>query len=125
MDEQEGLSSNKSPLFKGDDYSLWKIRMKRYMLSLGFDVWQSVENGYTAPATPPTDTAGKKICNDNSRAVNTILGGLKNPIFVKVMHCNSAKDSWDKLEVIYEGNSKVKEAKLQTYRAQFENLKMK
>jgi hypothetical protein len=29
------------------------------------------------------------------------------------------------LEVVYEGDDKVKEAKLQTYRTQFENLKMK
>jgi hypothetical protein len=125
MDQQEGMSSNKAPLFNGGGYALWKIRMKSYMLALGFDVWKSVVDGYTAPATPPTDTAGKKICNDNSRAVNAILGGLTNPIFVKVMHCKSAKEIWDKLEVVYEGDSKVKEAKLQTYRAQFENLKMK
>ena len=94
-------------------------------MDLGFDVWKYVENCYPAPATPPTDTIGKNICNDNSRAVNAILGGLKNPIFVKVIHCKSFKEIWDKLEVIYEGDNKVKEAKIQTYRAQFENLKMK
>lgn len=125
MDQQEGMSSNKAPLFNGGGYAFWKIRMKSYLLALGFDVWQSVVNGYTAPTTPSTDTAGKKICNNNSRAFNAILGGLTNPIFVKVMHCKSAKGIWDKLEVIYEGGSKVKEAKLQIYRAQFENLKMK
>jgi hypothetical protein len=125
MDHQEGMYSNKAPLFKGYDYALWKIRMKIYLMALGFDVWKSVENGYTTPTTPPTDIAGKKICNDNSRAVNAILGELTNPIFVKVMHCKSTKEIWDKLEVIYEGDNKVKESKLQTYRAQFENLKMK
>jgi hypothetical protein len=125
MDQQEGMSSNKAPLFKEGGYAFWKIRMKNYLLALGFDVWQSVVDGYTAPTTPPTNTAGKKICNDNLRAVNAILGGLKNPIFVKVMHCKSTKEIWDKLEVIYEGDNKVKEAKLQIYRAQFENLKMK
>jgi hypothetical protein len=41
------------------------------------------------------------------------------------MHCKSTKEIWDKLKVIYEGDSKVKQAKLQTYRTQFENLKMK
>jgi hypothetical protein len=92
--------------------------MKRYLLALGFDVWQSVENCYTAPATPPIDTVGKNICIDNSRVVNSVIGGLKNPIFVKVMHSKSTKEIWDKLEVIYEGDSKVKEAKLQTYRDQ-------
>ena len=32
---------------------------------------------------------------------------------------------WDKLISNYEGNEKVKDAKLQTYRIQFEHLKMK
>jgi uncharacterized lipoprotein YehR (DUF1307 family) len=32
---------------------------------------------------------------------------------------------WGKLISSYEGNEKVKEAKLQTYRVQFEQLKMK
>ena len=32
---------------------------------------------------------------------------------------------WDKLISSYEGNEKVKDAKLQTYRIQFEQLKMK
>ena len=32
---------------------------------------------------------------------------------------------WDKLISSYEGNEKVKDAKLQTYRIQFEHLKMK
>jgi hypothetical protein len=45
--------------------------------------------------------------------------------FVKVMHCESTKDIWDKLQNIYEGDDKVKKAKLQTHRRQFESLKMK
>jgi hypothetical protein len=125
MDQQEGMSNNKAPLFNGGGYALWKIRMKNFMLALGFDIWQSVEDGYTAPTTPPKGAAGNKICNDNSRAVNGILGGLTNSICVKVMHCESTKEIWDKLEVVYEGDNKVKETKLQTYRTQFENLKMK
>jgi hypothetical protein len=40
-------------------------------------------------------------------------------------HCKSAKDIWDKLRNIYEGDTKVKKEKLQTYRGQFEQLKMK
>jgi hypothetical protein len=89
MDQQEGMSSNRAPLFKGDDYAFWSVRMKSYLMSLGCDIWKSVEDGYTAPATTPTDTTGKKLCNDNARASNAILGGLSNPIFVKVMHCKS------------------------------------
>jgi hypothetical protein len=78
-----------------------------------------------APTTPPLDVAGKKICNDNSRAINAILGGLKNFLCVQFMNRKSSKEMWEKLEVVYEGDRKFREAKLQTYRTQFENLKMK
>ena len=53
-----------------------------------------------------------------------ILGGLAASEFVKVMNCSSAKEIWDKLKTVYEGDVKVKNAKLQTYRSQFESLKM-
>jgi hypothetical protein len=53
------------------------------------------------------------------------LNGLSDMVFTKVTHCKSAKEIWDKLQNIYEGYSKVKAAKLQTYRGQFEQLKMK
>jgi hypothetical protein len=121
MDQQEGMSSNKASLFKGNDYAFWIIRMKSYMMALGCDVSLSMVNGYTAPS----NVFAKKICNHNSRVVNAIMGGLANPIFVKVMHCKSTKEIWDKLKFIYEGDGKVKQAKLQTYIGMFESMKMK
>jgi hypothetical protein len=89
--QQEGMSSNKAPLFKGNDYAFWSIRMKSYLMDLGCDVWLSLVNGYTTPTTAPLDATAKKLYNDVSRDVNAILGGLENPIFVKVMHCKSTK----------------------------------
>jgi hypothetical protein len=40
------------------------------------------------------------------------------------MHCASTKEIWDKLKNVYEGDTKVKSAKLQSYISQFESLKM-
>jgi hypothetical protein len=40
------------------------------------------------------------------------------------MGCNTAKEVWDKLKNIYEGDPKVKLVKLQRHREKFENLKM-
>ena len=60
-----------------------------------------------------------------TKHLNEILSGLKNSVFTKVMRCNTAKQAQDKLKMIYEGASKVKESKLQTYKGQFESLKMK
>jgi hypothetical protein len=66
-----------------------------------------------------------KLSENNSKALNALLNGLSDMIFTKVAHCKSAEEIWDKLRNIYEGDSKVKTTKLQTYRGQFEQLKNK
>jgi hypothetical protein len=124
MDRQEGFSTNRAPLFDGSNYALWSIRMKHYLMALGFDIWSAVKNGYTTPTTPPIDTTGKRLSDNNSKAIGAILNGLEDSVFVKVMHCTSTKEMWDKLQKIYEGDDKVKKEKLQTHRGQFETLKM-
>jgi hypothetical protein len=63
MDHQQIMSSKIAPLFKGDDYDFWRIRMKSHLMKLGFDIWQCVEDGYTAPSSPPVVFAAKKLCN--------------------------------------------------------------
>lgn len=57
--------------------------------------------------------------------MNAILSGLVESKFVKVMQCTSAKEMWDKLISSHEGDDKVKDAKLQVHRLQFEQLNMK
>ena len=84
-----------------------------------------IVNTYDIPTNPPTDGQGIKLFEENSKAMNTILSGLTEIVFVKFMHCETTKETCYKLRNIYEGDDKIKGAKLQTYRAQFENLKMK
>ena len=57
--------------------------------------------------------------------MNAILSGLTNIVFVKVMQCKTVKQAQEKFKNAYEGASKVKQSKLQTYKGQFEILKMK
>jgi uncharacterized lipoprotein YehR (DUF1307 family) len=60
----------------------------------------------------------------NGKGMNAILNGLDEAEFVKVIHLEIAKATWDKIVSNYEGNEKVKDAKLQTYRLKFEQLSM-
>jgi hypothetical protein len=80
---------------------------------------------YTTPATSPMDKDGKKLSENNLKAKNNIIATLVNLVFGKVMHYNTTKYLWEKLLNIYEGDAKVKGAKLQIYRGKFEQLKMK
>ena len=98
--------------------------MKSYLQSMGADVWAIVEQGYQYPATIPTDPTKRKNYESNAKAVNAITGSLTESEFVKVMQLNTAKEMWDKIILSYEGDAKVKSAKLQTLRIEYENLKM-
>jgi hypothetical protein len=66
-----------------------------------------------------------KLGQNNSKATNALLNGLSEMVFTKIAHCKFVKEIWDKLQNIYEGDLKVKEANIQTYRVQLEQLKMK
>jgi len=49
------------------------------------------------------------------KAMHAILSELIESKFIKVMHCKTTKEIWDKLKTINEGNEKVKRDKLQGY----------
>jgi hypothetical protein len=72
-----------------------------------------------------TNQRAIKFGQNNSKATNALLNGVYESIYTKVIYCKSAKEIWDKLQNIYEGDSKFKTTKLQTYRGEFEQLKMK
>ena len=90
--------------------------MKTYIQAQGFEIWQSVVDGYKEPAIPPANEREIKLGKSNSKATNALLNGLFDSVYTKVIHCKSTKYISDKLQNIYEGDSKVKATKLQTYR---------
>ena len=125
MDHQEGLVANKPPLFTRNNYAFWSVRMRCHLISLGCKIWSSVEKGYKIPDNLPIDRDELDEYESNEKYLKEILKGLVDSVFVKVMQCKTTKHAWEKLKIAYEGVSKVKKYKLQTYKGQFESLKMK
>jgi hypothetical protein len=78
--------------------------MRTYIHAHGFQVWQSIVDGYTTPTVPPTNEKAVKLGENNSKSTNAILNGISDTIFTKVAHCKSTKEIWDKLQIIYEGD---------------------
>ena len=68
------------------------------MQSLGTDVCDIIDTGYTFPSATPIDPAEKKKYETNAKAVNTLLGCLSQSELVKVMQYKSAKEIWCCLE---------------------------
>jgi len=124
MSNYEREASIRPLIFDGTNFVYWKVRVTAYLQSLGTEVWDIIDTGYTFPSATPTDPAEKKKYETNAKAVNTLLGCLSQSEFVKVMQYKSAKEIWDKIVLSYEGDEQVKRAKLQTLRIQYENLRM-
>jgi hypothetical protein len=99
--------------------------MKSYLMFIGLEVWTIVKKGYDVPKATLVEAEDNKKIWEHAKALNTLQTGLSKKILAKVLNCNNAKQFWDKLETIYVGDSKVKRAKLQTLRVQYEGLKMK
>lgn len=121
-----GVGKMGVPLFDGSNYSSWKSRMTKHLGALSIEIYDIVLNeGYTPPTKGVAWTdADKRAFETDARASNAILSALNEVEFSKVKNCKTAKEMWNKLENIYEGDSKVKEAKLQIYRSKFEQLRM-
>jgi hypothetical protein len=52
--------------------------------------------------TPVVGTTERRLMECNAKAMYAIQGGLIGSEFVKVMHCSSAKEIWDKLKNAYD-----------------------
>lgn len=98
--------------------------MKTYLMSLGVEAWAPAMVGYEEPNEMTSEKYAKLNLIANAKAMNAILSGLCEYEFIKVMHCETTKYIWVKLENIHEGDKKVNIAKLQVYRMHFETLKM-
>lgn len=97
--------------------------MKSYIQSLGAYVCDGVEEEYQKALA--VITKNHKIeFTCNAKAMNALLVGLPESELVKVMDYTSAKSIWDKMSSCNEGDSKLKQAKLQGFRMKFESLKM-
>eukprot|EP00253_Pinus_taeda_P031130 PITA_31130 len=104
MSNQESGGSIRPPISDGINFVYWKVRTTNYLQSLGTNVWEIVEGGYTFPSAIRTDTAGKNKYETNAKAVNTLLGSMSQLEFVKVMQLKLEKEIWDKIILSYKGD---------------------
>src|SRR3954463_1789779 len=122
----EGQSTQRPPLFDGNNYNYWKCRMRIYLQSFNLEIWQIVESAYTPPTTQPDAwTANdKKLMQTNAKAMNALFCALERNEFNRVSNCKTAHDIWHILEVSHEGTSIVKESKISVLVHKFELFTM-
>ncbi|MQM02157.1 hypothetical protein Taro_034929 [Colocasia esculenta] len=110
----EGQSVNRPPLFDGEDYTYWKIRMEYFLQGFYFQIWSIIEEGDLVILNSRqnwTDDDRTKI-SLNCKAKSIMCCALSKKEFNRVSACKTAKDMWETLKLTYEGTDKVKETKI-------------
>ncbi|MQL94020.1 hypothetical protein Taro_026678 [Colocasia esculenta] len=122
----EGHSMYRPPYFDGSNYTYWKTRMQIFLRAQNHQIWKVVSSGpYELPQDEERWTIEQiKKSNANWSAMNIMHYSLHQMEFSRVSSCATAKEVWDRLMVIYEGTSEVKETKANMLIFVYEAFKM-
>lgn len=132
---RDGGSNNKPPLFYGEYFVFWKIRMKAHLESQGKDVWKVVLEGpfiftmvVNSVGTPKPEASWnrddeKRVLYDK-KAINLLQGALGIDEFFHISTCTTTKEIWDTLVETHEEIAEVKRSRLNTLSQEYELFQM-
>jgi len=122
------FSSVPLPVFTGENFDLWKLKLKTYFISQ--KLWDIVQSGYTKPDNIETLSKEKRKKLKHSeqkdaQALFVLQQAVGETIARRIMDAETAKRAWDILEEEFEGNEQVRSVKLHYLRREFETIRMK
>jgi hypothetical protein len=89
-------SSVQVPIFSGENYEFWRIKMKTLFVSI--DLWDIVESGYQMPESTSslTEAQQKELKENKSKdagALGMIQRGVSETILPRIMGATRAKEA--------------------------------
>ncbi|KAM1118164.1 hypothetical protein ACFX2B_041910 [Malus domestica] len=131
-----GTAELRTPVFNGENYEFWSIRMKTILKSHG--LWDLVENGFDASnpkkekkkiedieVTEVEKPTLAEILMKDARALGLIQGAVSYQIFPIIVNEETSKGAWDILKQEFRRDEQVRSVKLQGLRREFEYTRMK
>ncbi|KAI3788194.1 hypothetical protein L2E82_00924 [Cichorium intybus] len=112
--EKDGQITLHYPMLSRNNYAAWAIKMRVFMQAQG--VWDAVE-----PRTANTVVEVKK----DKMALAAIYQGIPEDLLLSLAEKKTAKEAWEALKTMFMGADRVKTARIQTLKAEFEALSMK
>jgi len=110
--ESDGVSFN-FLILNPSNYTVWAVRMEAILDAQG--TWEAVEQAEGAQVDEKKD----KIARAH------ILQCVPEDILLQIVKKKTAKDVWDSLKTRYLGADRVKKARLQTLKSEFDAIRMK
>ncbi|KAF2307460.1 hypothetical protein GH714_028869 [Hevea brasiliensis] len=128
MEGESSFSVVAPPVFDGEDYQVWAVRMEAFLDAC--DLWEAVEEDYEVPPLPGNPTMAqikthKEKKTKKSKAKNCLFAAVSPTIFSKIMSLGSAKAIWDFLKNEYKGDERIRGMKVLNLVREFEMQHMK
>jgi hypothetical protein len=103
-------------VFNGEDFAFLKNQTHNYLLVQGRAIWEIVQEAYEIPTTLDNTTQDElQRYENNYKSLNFITTALGRNMYDRVAHLETAHDIWLKLCNTYEGSSKIKSSRKDTY----------
>ncbi|KAJ9551529.1 hypothetical protein OSB04_015574 [Centaurea solstitialis] len=127
MDSQDSVLVSKVPMLKPNEFEMWKIRIKQYMLLTDYALWEVVEHGPSVPepavaGAPPKSDADKKRKQTEMKALSTLLLAIPNEYQHQFCTCPDARSLWIALEKRFSGTKSSKRNQKALLKQQYENF---
>ncbi|XP_052185878.1 uncharacterized protein LOC127797225 isoform X2 [Diospyros lotus] len=121
------MSSLSPPVFDGENYQVWAVKMKAHLR--GLSLWQWVESEREIPPLGNNPTLNQIRAHEEAeakapRALSQIHAAVSESIFSRIMACETAKEAWDILKELYQGNARTKRIQVLNLKRNFEILRM-
>ena len=128
MEVEASFSSIALPVFNGDNYQIWAVRMETYLEAL--DLWEAIKEDYDILVLPNNPTiaqikAYKEKKMKKSKAKACLFAVVSPTIFTRVMSLKTAKAIWDYLKEEYVGDEMIKGMQVLNLIREFVLQKMK
>ncbi|GJT38894.1 hypothetical protein Tco_0938759 [Tanacetum coccineum] len=131
----EGQFMQRHPLFESDSFIYWKNRFETYVKSKDQDLWHVITNGDFQPIVQNPETKlnevipFEKLTDDlkkglakNNEGKMVIYNALPRKENERIFLCNTAKEIWKTLLITHQGNSQVKDNKIDLLVQQYEQF---
>jgi hypothetical protein len=107
----------KPSYFDGEDYCMWSDKMRHHLTSLHESIWDIVEFGAQVPQVGDKDydsDEAAQIRHFNSQATSILITSLCREEYNKVQGLKTAKEIWDVLKTVHDGDEATTITKRET-----------
>ena len=128
--EEQEVSTNKIPrLYGQDNFTKWKVLFEAAVCYNDVDMWSSIRTGPRVATIEEganaTGAVRERMRKIDDRALAMLKLSLSWDILTKVAHHQTAKQMYDAILEMYEGNEELKEIKKARLKQQLERFNYK